>query len=110
MNKEKLKNLIVETVKEKLAEREMYEEPAGGEGEAAAGPKGMSPMEMRKVLLQISKDSRTIQKIAPQEREAIVGLLTQVMDLALQKNITTGTVQTLMGKIFNYGAQQGIGE
>ena len=94
MNKELLKQMIMETLKEELG----AEEPEiGAEPEEGAG---ISTSEMREELLSLAKDSRTIGAIAAPERQGIVAAVKEMMQLAVQKNITSGNVATLLNKLF----------
>jgi len=147
MNKEMLKKIIVETVKETLSEGSMKKTGSFKEGdkvkhkednlgtgtvvsrsgntvgvrwssgmrshdhnmlklkesteneeitEAAAG---IGASEFRKALINLAKDAQAIQKVNPQERELLLATIIQLMDLAKEGNITTGTIGTLISKV-----------
>tara|TARA_R100001509_G_scaffold21813_1_gene11444 strand:+ start:4045 stop:4335 length:291 start_codon:yes stop_codon:yes gene_type:complete len=92
MDKELLKQVILETLKEELgAQPEEAPEEEGA---------GITTSEMREELISLAKDSRTISSIAAPERQVIVAAIKEMMQLAVQKNITSGNVATLLNKLF----------
>jgi len=57
-------------------------------------------------LLAIAKDSRMLSAVAGPEREIIIATLRQLMELGVQKNITSGNVATLLNKLFTLQEQE----
>ena len=101
MNKEQLKRIIIETVKETIQEKnaEEVQIEENHEQNLEEQAPGMSAADFRTAMIQLAKDSQGIQKVSAAEREIVLMLITQIMDLAREGNIATGTIGTLLNKV-----------